>query len=625
MPQVVAVDTEATGLTPYGTLQRWGYAPARPFAVSMCWLNGKTQYWRWPVNGKTREVQYDAHPQYRKEIQAILGDPTIRKVWFNIAYDLRMLSHAGFTVRGPVDDTQIMMHVLTGGNELRYALKPLAKKYLGYSDDDETALQDATIKARHDAKKRGWALAVKEHMGREPIKADYWMAPPAICERYAIGDVERTILLYHLAVRELRAAPSLLSVYRREMRLFRTIYGMENVGTRVFHKDNQNLITFYTRYMDSQLRVTERAGGKGLNFRSPKQMHRVFYDERGYAPKINENGNRRLNSTDLLELATLHHDELANAILEYKAADHTVRSFLHVYERFRVEEQPGVWVLHPNFRQCGPVTGRMSCSDPNLMTVASADTGRRQAKIPYRQREVFGPRDGHVWYLPDYSQIEVWLFACLSKDQDMLRTLTSGHDAHGEISRQVWGNQPDYAENHKYYRKRGKLVVFCKLYGGGVKKVASLLECSVDEAAKFVHQFDSRYPGAKLFMNRMVSRAEREGKIFNPYGRVYFIDPGFSYKAVNYLIQGTAADVLKNSLIRLDDLFQKRWKGVRLLLPLHDEIVIEVPRKYHSKQLMREIMTTMQQDSKLVGMPVPLPVAMKIATKRWSDTTDIIL
>jgi DNA polymerase-1 len=165
--------------------------------------------------------------------------------------------------------------------------------------------------------------------------------------------------------------------------------------------------------------------------------------------------------------------------------------------------------------------------------------------------------------------------------------------------------------------------MFCKLYGGGTKKVAYLTDTTVSEAQEFVDDFNEKLPGVNRFMNQMVNRAQREGRIENAFGRYYYIDKNFAYKAVNYLVQGSSADILKRAMIRIDRLFQERWQGCQLLLTLHDELVMEVPLKYHSKRLMREIITEMQTDSSLVKVPVPLPVGMKIAPKRWSETIEI--
>lgn len=621
----LSVDTETTGLTTWGDFKRWGFYPARPFAFSFCDWDGETEYIRWQVDPFTRKVLVVEKDLVR--LRLLLGDSKVTKVLHNASFDLRMLRTIGVETKGTIHDTLIMMHVFTGGSELSYALKPLCVKYMGFSDDDETELEESVQVARRKGRKLGWKVAEEGINGKKPVKADFWMADPKLCEKYAVQDAERAMMLFRLLKPEIEGNPDMLDVYLKEMKLTKVVTRMEDRGTRVFPEDLVRLRKDYTEYMAKHLKDAEAHGGKGLNFQSSKQMVKKFYTELKIPVKLGKTGNPSVDGDKLVEIAEKHKNPLARAILEYRGGAKMINGFIDPYERFRIEEKPGTWVLHPNYRQCGPVTGRFSCTEPNLMQVASETTGRRRTEITLKPREAFGPRDGYIWYMPDYSQIEVWVFAFLSQEKAMMEALLTGRDFHGAVAEKVWGGYPDYAEKKSYYRKRAKLLMFCKLYGGGVNKVAYLTDSTPDEAKRFVAEYDNELPGVKTFMRKMVSQAERDGKIINPFGRTYFIDPGFAYKAVNYMVQGTSADILKNAMIRVQDMLDARWDGVRshhqLLLTLHDELGIEVPLKYHSKRLMREIITEMQRDSAKVGLPVPLPVDFDIVRKRWNKSVEL--
>lgn len=621
---LVAFDTETTGITPWGSLERWGCFPGRPFAFSFSNSDFEERYFRFKVNPFNRNVLYSA-PELH-QLKNFLERKDITLVGHNIGFDIRMCNSIGISITCPYHDTLIMAHIITGGSLLSYGLKQLGVNMADFPADDEDELQKATIKARHEGKKLGWSLATKEFHGRDPVKADYWMAPPELCKKYAIQDAQRTMLFYQAWYEKIMNDENMRRVYKREIKLSRVVASMENKGTRVFPSDLIRLRKEYETYKKTQWLVTEKEGGKGLNFRSPKQMVKKFIEEKGYEPiYYTAKGNPQINGDSLKFWAEEKGDKLAKAILEYKGADHMITGFLDPYERFKVTEddQAKTWVLHPNYRQCGPITGRFSCGDPNLMQVASPTTGRRRTDITLKPREAFGPREGCIWYLPDYSQIEVWVFSFLAKEQAMCEALLQGRDFHGAVAEKVWGLHPKFKGDASYFRKRAKLLMFCKLYGGGVKKVAYLTDSTESEAATFVHEFESELPGIQTFMRRMINRAERDGKIVNPLGRTYIIDPSFSYKAVNYLVQGTSADILKNAMINIYELFERRWKGCNILLTLHDELVLEIPLKYHSKKLMREIIFEMQKDSAAVDVPVPLPVGMKIAKSRWQYTEEI--
>ena len=258
------------------------------------------------------------------------------------------------------------------------------------------------------------------------------------------------------------------------------------------------------------------------------------------------------------------------------------------------------------------------------MQVASATTGRRRSVIQSRPREAFGPRPGHLWYLPDYSQIEVWIFSFMAEEKVMIDALMSGYDFHGTVAQTVWGHLPKYEEEKSYWRKRAKLVMFTILYGGGIQAVADQLRCSYEDAAKFFGDYDSRFPGIKRFMRRMSHMAERQGYVENPFGRHYEVPPGLEYKMTNYEIQGTAADIIKGAKIYVDRMLTHRWPNTHLLMTIHDELVVEVPYEDHSKRLMREIIYEMQRESiGVLGLPIRLPVSMKIVTFRWSEAREI--
>lgn len=759
----IAYDTEATGLIPYGRYAYWGYEPARPFAFSFCDGDGHTGYFRFKVDPMTRRVIPE--PEGMAILHRLHTEPQFELIGHNIAYDFRMGMFLGVQMRRlmRVIDTMVLAHIVTGGDELLYALKPLSKKYLRFPDDDEKQLEHAVQAARRDAKAAGWMIAIgKKEMergdkgvfaGSKPLKADYWLvpSPDASCkpnyydidpddpgvdmtQRYAIGDVLRAQMLKQLWMPELDAEPRLRATFDREMLLFRALRRMELRGTRCYPEHIDYLIGWYNRYMKKQRKIADAHGGAGMNFNSPKQLVEKFYDERKvtpvvYTPKgqmyrdlaevlpddpfdpafmtqvpIKKNKTivmLDVSKDDLLAMADKHRkigkDQLANiggydedtntyreplagAILEYRAAHQSIKSFLKIYRTFYYPESVkgfdldkvdavdgyrpggnpalggdrafcvpeddqavfwdetwamGTWVLHPNYNQTGAITGRMTCSDPNLQQVASATTGLRKAQIPSRPRECFGPRPGHVWYLPDYSQIEVWLFAFMSGEKTMQQLLLDGHDFHQGVADKSFVHRSDYQERKKYYRKLSKLIMFGKLYGGGVGtpekpgRMTNLLQQPFEETKAFIDSFEEQFASVKVWSKEIIKQIRKDGKLWNTYGRQYILGRDHAYKGVNYNIQGTAADALKVATIRLDYLLNDsgRWNhpGLCLLNSIHDEFIIEVPWEMHSQKLMREVMWVMQMDSAKMGVPVPLPVGMKIATKRWSHTKDIVI
>ncbi len=681
---IISTDSETTGMLPWGESRRVKYdfgdkkkpqieyrriAPAAAFVWTFCDQEGNTDYLRAKVDPITREVKWD--PKQLRLVHDFWANDKITKIGHNPRFDVMMAEASGAKIRGTVIDTQIVAHVATSGQELTYALKQLCKKWFNYSDGDERALLNEVNKLRHRAKKDRWSIATKEFAGTKPQKADMWLASDKLLKDYGVGDAIRAMLVYMAWWEEIQRDKRTKEVCDREHRLFWVLKDMETTGVRIYRPRVRSLIKFYDDYRAKQRTIAEQHGGKGLNFKSTPQMSKVFYEDRRHVPVYTQTFNEKLgrfnyslNGETLLKMGQgyviqpndwfemarkddqlpigakwvrnkktgaryikVPPDPLAKAVLEHNAAQQTNNSFLHVYRKYWTKESPGVWVLHPSFKQTGAITGRLSCSDPNLQQVASETTGRRKADIQSRPREAFGPRPGHIWYLPDYSQIEVWLFAYLSGEKAMQEALMSGRDFHGSIAKQVFGERDDFDDLADYYRKCAKLIMFCKLYGGGVPKVAKLLKSDLDTAAEFVAKYELELPGVKRFMSELIKEATDKGVIWSPFGRRYTFDKSYAYRAVNYLIQGTAADVMKNGLINVWQMLKDtpEWKGVKLLVTVHDEVILEVPKHLHCIDLMKDVIRAMQMDSKRLGLPVRLPVEMKIAKTRWSRPTKIKL
>jgi DNA polymerase I-like protein with 3'-5' exonuclease and polymerase domains len=533
--------------------------------------------------------------------------------------------------------------------------------------------------------------------------------PNDLVRDYGVGDAARAMLMFLFFWPILESDKRLMATYRREMAGWHVLRRMERRGTRIYPSQTDHLIQWYKEDMERQRIIADAHGGyilnkKGvkvrMNYNSPPQLMQKFYTERGYPVETKERKKKnkvtgevttKMTPTfgkDQLAVYGAVDDEtgkpkdvLAKAILEWRAGRQTISAFLNIYKKFWYPEGPirgkdlktfrhilrldqettdlgkisdrdfqwlyrhAVWVLHPNYNQTGAVTGRMTCSDPNLQQVASATTGLRKSEISQRPRECFGPRPGYVWYLPDYSQIEVWLFAFMSGEPGMMKLLLSGHDFHQGVADKSFVSRPDYEARKKYYRKLAKLIMFGKLYGGGVGseenpgRMTRLLQMPFQEAKIFIDSFEAEFSAVKEYMKRLQRDAKRDGEAWNLFGRKYELEADWAYKVVNYMIQGTAADVLKMATMRIDWMLETRYadwtrRGLGLINSIHDELMIEVPVAIDTLRLQRDICWVMQMDSALCGVPVPLPVGMKKTKRlysvrerayvqRWSDTDEV--
>jgi DNA polymerase-1 len=682
-----AIDTECTGLDPWGERGKDRVtAPCRPFAASLCNANGETAYLRWPVNPVTRGVCYDN--KLFNILDDYLQDPKVAKVFFNAQYDVRMLTMAGFTIRGELYDTLIQVHTLNP-EERHIALKPICQRYLQIETDDQTALKGSVMAMRrkvqaakrakekgkpHDEILAGYSIA-------EDVEADYWLGDPEDCKKYAIRDAYRTAALHLATMPEIRADEGLFSVYERERRVIKVIEAMEDRGTRIDIARTKEVVAYYEKIRAKAKIDIVKEVGTEFNPNSPKQMTEEFFGNRGYKPLAysfdkkkqkhtpcqhckghgcticQETGkNPSCNSDFLVGIALKHEtdaagndvvkvvDKLAHALL-YESASDTMLAYAKNYLLYACQTSDG-HIVHPNYKQVGTITGRLSCTKPNLQNVASDDSGKKKVDVAYRLRECFIPREEFTLYLPDYSQIEVWILFLRAKAPEAVKALAAGGDAHQIVANLIWGHL--YNANHakedaekdskslskerlanlkkyKQCRKLAKNLQFCKIYGGGPAKIASMIGCSKDEALKFIADYDERLPDVARFMKETVTLAKRQGWIRNAYGRRYPIDRQFAYRATNYDIQGTAADLLKSAMLNVYDLFQTpRYLGKAfMLLSIHDELMLEIHKSIDDMKTKKDIAAAMGRDYKFLGAPILFPVGMKVANERWSESTEI--
>jgi DNA polymerase I-like protein with 3'-5' exonuclease and polymerase domains len=685
---VLAFDTETTGTYPYPMQSRlaMGLAPDRPFMFQLANIDGEAVSWRGEVNPKTRRVTYDkCGAEMRFLRKEVLGNPNVRVVCHNLPFERRMTIQpdVGMSWRCKIDDTRTMARVAhptaeASAGEDGFYLKRLAKSHLGIPDDDQKALKKVLQSARLRAKKMGWTIATKLSHGKTASMADLWLPElTELVKDYGEMDPVRTIglwMMYRQVFKENREAGRLLyDVYNWERRILQTTMRMERAGMTYLSDTGLELKDHYSDYMRQQRKIMRKLGYGDLNPQSNPQLKVVLiktlgrkaiaYTNTGLkkvkAGLMTEKDARRLYpKIDAEQLmawargsakgADVDGDgpdgcKLSRALLEWKAGKKVIE-YIDSYEFFKCERGDGSFMLHPSWDPSGARTGRYSCKDPNTMQIASAETSRRHSQIRARQREAFGPRPGYYWYMPDYSQIEVWVFAFAANEKAMMDALLSGEDFHLSTAGAAWGHRADFCtcgvdprwknrtprELHKkeclikWWRQRAKMILFSRLYGGGIGKVAFLIRCSMEEAAEFVDQFNENLPGVKRYMDRLVEEVRETGLLINLFGREYEIDKQKAYKSVNYMVQGSSAEIMKRAIVRVDNHLRIEYPGSYVVGTVHDELISEIREEHHSSALMGNIIRLMQADSKRVpNLPIPLPVGMKYTRTNWSHAKEV--
>lgn len=616
---IVMCDTETTGLDAHRLIM-----PCRPFAFSFTTFEGVDSYYRFNVNPHTRKVEYMKDPESFAKLVKIYGDPTTTKVFHNANFDLLMLEMAGIKVAGPIFDTLTMLHVFKN-NLIKYGLKPVCKTLFDIDDEDEQALADSVKVARRKAKKNKWAITKD---GKDPWKGDYHLADLELCKIYAVRDTQRTNALFHPMWEEYNNNPVYKELVDVEMRLAQVLYKMNMRGSLVDPQRIVELNKYYHDIIEEQKEIKADLGFKDLNPGSAPQMRDVFYNQLGMEKHYKVR--KKKGSTEKLKTLTLDSETLskfedkhplAKCLIVLSTAQNQIDDFLVPLKRMAYNN-----ILHPNFR-VGPITGRLSCSEPNLMNITSPESPKKRTdEVDYLLRSIFIPRKNMGLYFPDYSQIEVWLAAFLSQDPVLMDALLSGKDMHTITCKALFGMRPDYEKEFKKYRKLAKIVNFAIQYGGGAGAVSIQAQCSYQEAQDMIAKYWGLYSGLKRWCDSRSREARETGSITNVFGRIYHFDQEFCYKAPNTDIQGTAAEIIKRAMINVDDLFEDPlFKDKTFLnLTIHDELGIEYGNGINEKLLYRAVIRQMQAEfHKLCKLPFPFKVGPAIAPKNWFDKIEL--
>ena len=483
-------------------------------------------------------------------------------------------------------DTMIMAQVIdplgTG------ALKKLAAQYVDYRS---VALQDTLDKQFVE---NGWTW------GTVPVNFEpYWA--------YGALDTVLTMKLWEQFYEKCGPGQIYSTPYELEMATRRIVTRMELNGARVDLEYSQKKLDELTAYTEGVKQWGKDTYGASIT--SNVQLARIF---EGLGSNITErtpSGQPSMTKEQLQMLLRDGNSEaqmLADAVLKQRKADKLASSY---FSNFLKDNIDGY--VHPSVRTMGARTGRMSITEPALQTLPSGDATVRRAFIP--------KDENHVIISSDLDQVEFRLTAAFSGDEKLIQLFheadATGGDVFTEIMRQVY--QDNTLQKSDARRKLIKGVVYGKLYGAGVDKMALTAGVQTEVMRAVVDGFDGNYPGVKDLQRNIEDagmrrlRAEGQGYVQTRTGRRLPCDDDRVYSLTNYLIQATAAEVFKQNLVKLDqaDLTEL------LIVPVHDEIVLQAPREdaEEVKKIVQECMTTRD------GWAVPLTAGADGPFENWGE------
>jgi len=564
-----AFDTETTGLD---------YMQAQIVGVSFCIEPGRGAYVPLAHNYAGAPEQLD-RGRVLAMLRPLLEDPDKVKVGAHIKFDMHVLANHGIKLRGERYDTMLESYVLNS-TATRHDMDSMAAKYLGIQ----------TIKFE-DVAGKGAKQLTFDQVGVETAAA------------YAAEDADVTLRLHLNLWPQLQAAPALAQLYEQiERPLIPVLQRMERGGVLIDRSMlRQQSIELAARL--AQLGAdAQREAGQEFNVESPRQLQQILF-EKLQIPVLRKTPTGQPSTAEdvLEELADKH--ALPRLILEYRALAKLRSTYT---ERLPEQIDQTTGRVHTSYHQAVAATGRLSSTDPNLQNIPIRTPEGR------RIRQAFIAPPGHVMLSADYSQIELRIMAHLSDDEGLLNAFAQDQDIHRATAAEVFGVAPEQVSADQ--RRSAKAINFGLIYGMSAFGLARQLGIERAAAARYVELYFARYPGVRRYMDGTRERAKGEGYVETVYGRRLYL-PDINSRnrqlqqyaersAINAPMQGTAADIIKRAMLSVDEWSQRPQVGARLLMQVHDELILEVAEDF-LEEATRQVRTLMEAAATL---KVPLRV-----------------
>ena len=431
-------------------------------------------------------------------------------------------------------------------------------------------------------------------------------------------DPERMLLIYRAFTEQLAEKEdqifkelqeqNLVSLYEEiEKPLIPILYKMEKEGIHIDESVLDDIGQNVSKRMKELSNEIYGYANKIFNINSPKQLAAVLYDDLN----LKGGGKKRSTSAEVLEkLQGVH--PIIDALLEYRKYSKIMSTYIEGLKKHIQEDQK----IHTTFNQTMTQTGRLSSSDPNLQNISVRDEEGREI------RKAFTAKPGYVLLSADYSQIELRMLAHMANEEHMIQAFNNGEDIHNKTASLIFGCDVDQVDASM--RRIAKTVNFGIVYGQTAFGLSSQLKITRKEATDFMDSYFSNYPSIHSFMNRLIEDCKQKGYVETLFHRRRMIpeinDKNFMTRefgkraAMNAPIQGSAADLIKIAMRRVDEAMKKENVQSKLLLQIHDELIFEVPES-ELDLMIRLVKDAMENAMKL---RVPLKASIQ-AGKSWYE------
>lgn len=528
--------------------------------------------WYVPVSRETEKAK-----KILEIFRPVYENPKILKVGQNLKYDLTVLANYGIHLSGPLFDTMLAHYLIQP--ELRHNMDYLAEIYLNY--------KTIHIEELIGPKGRG-----QKNMGDLEPKDIY---------KYACEDADVTLRLMKPLAEELRKN-SLEEVFQNiEMPLMPVLARMERNGVVLDTETLKEVEHDFTARLQTLEKDIYELAGHEFTINSPRQVGEVLFGELKLSEKVKKTKSGQYSTSEevLRDLHSKH--PIVQKILDYRGLKKLLSTYVEALPKLI---NPATGHIHTSFNQAVTATGRLSSSNPNLQNIPVRGEDGREI------RKAFIPEAGEIFFSADYSQIELRIMAHLSGDEHMIEAFNAGHDVHAATAARIF--HKDIKDISKDERRKAKTANFGIIYGISAFGLAERMDVSRTEAKELIDSYFEMYPKIKDYISKAVDTAREKGYIETEFGRRRYLPDinsrnavvrGYAERnAVNAPIQGTAADIIKIAMIRVQQRLDAEGCKARMMLQVHDELNFSIPTDEFDK-VKRIVIEEMQGAYK---MSVPL-------------------
>ncbi len=523
----------------------------------------------------------------REELRPVLEDEEIGKIGQNLKFDSLVLKKFGVDLKGITFDSMIASYLLKP-TKRRHNLKEIVGAFLGVEVREYKDLFD------------------------EDEKQDFARLPLEEAAPYAVGDSTIIWKLKPLLVDKLDKRDQVDLFSEIEVPLIRVLRDMEFNGIKLEKERLEGgRRKLEDRLGELQETINDLAGVE-LNPNSPKQVREVLFEKLDLPVIERTKTGPSTNAHVLNELSEEH--PLPEKIIEYRELSKLLNTYVDALPE-KINERTGR--IHTSFNQTATATGRLSSSDPNLQNIPKG------SQLGGELRQAFVASDGYKLVGADYSQIELRLLAHLSGDEELIRTFREGDDLHTKTAAKIFGVHPDWVDDKM--RDRAKRVNFGIVYGITEYGLSRDLGVSRKKAKAYIDQFFNLYPGARRYLDELISKAEEDHYAETIFHRRRYLPNITSNNwnrrnydrrnAINTPIQGSAADLMKVAMLDVNEGLESGEVSGKLLLQIHDELILETPEG--------EVAETSRRVKEIMESSLEFRVPIKVDVSAGDDWSEL--